>query len=147
MFSLILFKTQVLLTQLFFISKISNDDGLVFEIKVLFRHILANLIVRVKQIDLKHFATFKLNSLLYNHISDFYSCSMQANTKLIDLKQVKSLDERVLKQHELFKQILNKNELNSHYALISRQHELTYLRHISKQLLIFLLPDYVLNCK
>ena len=57
------------------------------------------------------------------------------------------MTERISKQNEILKLILQQNENGVHFALNSRHHELAYLRQASKQLLQFLLPDYILKCK
>lgn len=134
-------------------SKISADDGLIYEIKTLFRHILANIIIRLKQVDINHFATFKLNTVLFNHINDFYFCHADyLNSSSTDL-QTLTKSQRIALQHELLKHIINRNDLNTesgssgHIALNSRQHELAYLRQISKRILPLLLPNHVLKCR
>ena len=54
------------------------------------------------------------------------------------------LDERVARQHELFKIISQDNE--AHFAVNSRKHELIYLRQTSKKILGYLLPENMLKC-
>ena len=93
---------------------------------------------------MKHFATFKLNTILFNHITDLTKC-YQAN--MDQFKDLNSLEDRLSKQHDIFKLIVEQNEGNCHFALKSRKHELIYLRQICKQILPFLLPDSVSKCK
>ena len=98
---------------------------------------------------MKHFATFKLNTILFNHINEFYSCLESHPDIFYDEFGWKNASpkEKLAKQHEIVKLILKENENSSHYALNSRHHELAYLRHTSKQILQFLLPDDVLKCR
>ena len=55
--------------------------------------------------------------------------------------------DRVAKQHDFFKLLLEQNESPCHFALKSRRHELIYLRQVCKQILPLLLPEHVYNCK
>lgn len=93
---------------------------------------------------MKHFATFKLNSLLFNHINDFYY-GLEENQEMFENHQPN--DNRLSKQHKVFKLILEQNDNKLHFALNSRQHEIAYLRYVSKQILQFLLPENVHKCR
>ena len=93
---------------------------------------------------MSHFATYKLNTILFNHINDLIKCY---ENNLDSLNDLKTLKDRISKQHELFKLITEKNEVRSHFALQSRKHELVYLRQVCKQILPFLLPENVCKCK
>jgi hypothetical protein len=118
---------------------------------LIFFNILKALILFIStiQIDLNHFSTFKLNTILFNHINEFYSCVESHPDLFYDEAGWKnaSLEEKLAKQDEILKRMLKENENSVHYALSSRQHELTYLRHTSKQILTFLLPEDVLKCR
>ena len=118
---------------LFLKSKLSSDDGLVYEIKSLFRHIVACFILRIKhvrnfntllslsililsfflKVNLKEFVSNKLNTILFNHIKNFYEEG--DSNKLLKSKM--------------------------HVALFSRKHEINYLREMCNQLLPIILPD------
>ncbi|CAF0709444.1 unnamed protein product [Brachionus calyciflorus] len=125
-------------------SKISVDDGLIFEIKSIFRHIIANFILRAKQVDLKHLITFRLNSIIYNHISDFNE--LYKNDE--NFKNSNTPNERLEKQFELFKKLVEINEKNQfHFTLTSRKNELKYLKQLCNQVLPFILPDHILKCR
>ena len=102
------------------------------------------MIMFVKQVDLNHFATFKLNTILFNHINDLTRCHQD---NISQFSHVKTFKDRLAKQHDLFKLIVEKNEGSCHFALKSRKHELIYLRQICKQILPFLLPESVQKCK
>ncbi|RNA09819.1 sorting nexin-14 isoform X1, partial [Brachionus plicatilis] len=119
-------------------SKISVDDGLIYEIKSLFRHILANLILRIKEVDWAHFITFRINSILFNHVSEFENTSIfYSNSK-----------ERLDHQFELLEKIREAREIKSvHTALTSRDEELKYLRKISKKIFSYLFPEHILKCR
>ncbi len=132
-------------------SQISSDDGLVYEIKVIFRHILANLIIRLKQVDINYFATYKLNTILANHINDFYFCHEDyLHSQQKDLQDLNE-KQRITIQHELLKNIITRNESQTgeggHFALASRHHELVYLRQMSKKILPFILPNHIVKCR
>ncbi len=92
------------------------------------------------------FVTFKLNTLLHNHIHDFIKC-YESST---EFKNLKNLQERLSKQNDLFKLIVQENvsiNSNVHFAMSSRKHELVYLRQVCKKILPFLLPDNVSRSK
>lgn len=63
------------------------------------------------------------------------------------LGDLKTLKDRISKQHEFFKLVIEQSEKKSHFALKSRNHELMYFRQICKQILPFLLPENVYKCK
>lgn len=119
-------------------SKISVDDGLIYETKSLFRHILANLILKIKEVDWAHFITFRINSILYNHVAEF-------NETCIFYQKYQ---DRLENQFKVLEKVQQAREDKSvHPALLSRDEELKYLKRISKKLLCYLLPDHVLKCK
>lgn len=92
---------------------------------------------------MNYFVTFKLNTLIFNHINDFndfYQNSENSN----DLKNLESHQQRLDKQFEIIKLILHQNnDSQAHVAISSRKHELAYLRHAVKQILPFLLPESI----
>ncbi len=101
--------------------------------------------------DVNYFAVYKLNTILANHISDFYFCHeafLKSQQK--DLQNL-TQEQRIAIQHELLRNIAVRNESHSpeggHFALTSRQHELVYLRQTSKKILPFLLPNHVVKCR
>ena len=94
--------------------------------------------------DLNHFVTFKLNTILFNHINDFIKC-YENNLEL--LRDLNTLKVRIAKQHELVKLVFEQSDRKPHFTLKSRRHELVYLRQICKQILPFLLPENVFKCK
>ena len=130
-----------------FISQISSDDGLILELKCVFRHILANVITRLRRVDMQRLFTYKLNSILFNHIKDFASgASMPENNT--PNATTTTMQDRVARQHDLLKAIVETSTGGEcHVALQSRHHELSYLRTLCKQMLPLLLPDYVHKCK
>ena len=94
--------------------------------------------------DLNYFACFNLNTILLNHVNEFYCCMADKHSLNMEEFRHLSLDERVSRQHELFKAVSHEND--AHFALNSRKHELIYLRQTSKKILAFLLPEHMLKC-
>lgn len=102
--------------------------------------------MRIEQVDINHLVTFRLNTILYNHISDFSELNSIKSFK--NLKKPDNLNDRIKIQFELLKlitQTVDKSQL--HFALTSRKNELKYLRQISKQILANLLPQHISKCK
>lgn len=90
----------------------------------------------------------KFNTLLYNHLSDF-SEFYKNHAEQFNLSRTSlSANKRIEKQFEIFKLIMKKNpDKCIHFALTSRENEIVYLKKMCKQVLTFLLPDYILKCR
>lgn len=101
-------------------SKISTDDSFVNELKKLFRHITACLIIRIQKVNIEEFIINKLLNILLNHLNDFHENKKNYLSK--DLNSVKRLP-------------------NIHIALKNRQNEIDYLRKFVSTLLPKILPD------
>ncbi len=87
-----------------------------------------------------------MNTILFNHIKDFANVYNSSS----DLKSFNTIEQRLAKQHEIFKLLIfnsDSNEETCHFALKSRKHELAYLRQTCKQMLPFVLPEYITKCK
>jgi sorting nexin-14 len=83
-------------------------------------------------------------------MNDFYRCHEEhlANESL----QTLTPEQRIKMQHDFLKFMVNKNEEedvggSGHFALKSRQHELVYLRQVTKQIFPLLLPSNILKCR
>lgn len=76
--------------------------------------------------------TTKLNTILFTHINHFYEHYDELlNANKIDYNLINSINTST--------SIKFKSQM--HIALISRQHEIEYLRESSKRLLQLVLPD------
>lgn len=89
--------------------------------------------------------------MLFNHITDFYFYyDNHTSLRNQDLKKL-TLKDRIDLQYTMLKTIASQNEQNGHggghFALVSRRHELLYLRQLSKKILSLLLPPHILKCR
>jgi hypothetical protein len=145
-------------------SSISVDDSFILELKILFRHIIAVLIERIQRLDLNYIICYKLNTILFNHVSEFEEAvmSIPKNRQLLfdDNNKLKKLtpEQRLKIQCTLFESMINTTstietdinnkiitKTNNHFALHSRRHELAYLRKVCIELLPLLLPKNVID--
>jgi hypothetical protein len=109
------------------------------------------------KIDVKNVLAYKLNTILVNHVNDFLNTA----STIDELKNFKenTNESRLKLQEQLYKSIMKsihkidsngQEDLTSglgHIALLSRKHELAYLRQACKKMLPLLLPDSVYKCK
>ncbi len=108
--------------------------------------IFKSILIFKQKIDLNHFVTYKLNTVLFNHIKDFANLYNSSS----DLKSFSTIEERLTNQHKIFRLLMSNSDSNEeicHFALKSRKHELAYLRQACKQILPFVLPEYITKCK
>ena len=100
---------------------------------------------------MNHMVTDRLNEVLFHHITEFYEFYSKNTDKFGNFANV-TPNDRSAWQNELFKALYVFNEdgedfYTGHYALISRKHEMAYIRETCRQILPYLLPESVSNSK
>ena len=85
--------------------------------------------------NVKDFVSSKLNTILFNHLKNFYDHydELKKNNNENDFVKLNSI-------------ISSKHKSKVHIALFSRKHEVNYLRETCSNLLPLILPDaYIAN--
>ena len=108
-----------------------RDHKFIHEVKYMIRHAVANLILRLVEVDLVDLVTRDLITTVMNHIVVYQNGKRKS-------KSAQYVEEAVLQEYQQDNLI--------HLAVTSRDNELIYLKKLSELLLPHLLPPKYVNC-